>query len=157
MEFDQAGYGRDKGIPSILLAASGLNSVFAIVGYGTVFSILFASDTAAWVPAVLGFVEVFGFGVLGGVIVACLVLVGWSACGVQKRFALLVLGATAVIQLGKKIGMSGGGALAALSMAAFASHRLRVWGRETDAKEVATLFGVIWTAVGQVRSPPSPP
>ena len=51
MEFEEAGYGADKGIPSILLAASGLNSVAAIVGYGTVFSILFSSGEHLSLPS----------------------------------------------------------------------------------------------------------
>ena len=73
---------------------------------GTVFSLTFSSGLPAWAPALLGLLEIFGFGfALGG-------LLGW---GVSKlwpygpplqRFALLLCGEIVLIMLGKKVNMS---------------------------------------------------
>ena len=62
IEFDAAGYGRAKGIPTILLAASGLNSVAAVVGFGMIFSVVveLGDGVPAWGTLLLGLAEVFG-------------------------------------------------------------------------------------------------
>ncbi|KAL1519899.1 hypothetical protein AB1Y20_023388 [Prymnesium parvum] len=133
MEFEEAGYGSDKGIPSILLAASGLNSVAAIVGYGTVFSILFANGLPAWAPALLGLVEIFGLGVGFGIAVGSMLLLIWPVTTPVKRFLLLLVTSIFLIQLGKKVGMSGGGALCTLLTAAWMAYKLRASGDEPQA------------------------
>ena len=53
-------------------------------------------------------------------------------------------------QLGKKVGMSGGGALAALSMATCVSHRLRRTARDVDRIQTSALFAIVWSSAGQV-------
>lgn len=68
LDFHLKGYGTKKGIPTVLLAASGLNSVFAIIGYGVVFGLVF-SARPIWQVVVLGFTEVFVMGIAVGYLI----------------------------------------------------------------------------------------
>jgi NhaP-type Na+/H+ or K+/H+ antiporter len=80
LKFQEEGQGSDKGIPSILLAASSLNSVFAICCFGIVMGFNFTgSGTPVWETILRGVLDV-----IGGVAIGA--LSGWLVYKLTQRF-----------------------------------------------------------------------
>ena len=61
----------------------------------------------AWAPALLGVVEIFGLGILFGIMVGAFLLQLWPVATPVKRYFLLLVTSVFLIQFGKKLGMSG--------------------------------------------------
>jgi NhaP-type Na+/H+ or K+/H+ antiporter len=112
LDFILKGYGKTRGIPSILLAASGFNGVVSITFFGIMMNFVFSTDEPTWLVCVLGGVQIVG-GLLAGYLAGRGLAATWRwAPGEGARFGLMLLQACLGIFLGKKLKMSGGGTLA---------------------------------------------
>jgi len=147
LKFQEEGKGADKGIPSILLAASSLNSVFAICMYGVFKGLNFSgSGTPVWETAVRGVAEVVGGCLLG-------VLCGALVCKTSAKFApsiqfMLTFALGCGCIFGPKISpvnMGGGGALAALLMGLTIAN---MWEKH-QFEGMQAMFSMVWSSVGQ--------
>eukprot|EP00658_Telonema_sp_P-2_P009585 TRINITY_DN13575_c0_g1_i9.p1 TRINITY_DN13575_c0_g1~~TRINITY_DN13575_c0_g1_i9.p1 ORF type:complete len:529 (+),score=151.76 TRINITY_DN13575_c0_g1_i9:162-1748(+) len=147
LKFQEEGKGSNKGIPSILLAASSLNSVFAICMYGVFQGLNFSgSGTPVWETAVRGIAEVVG-GVLVGILSGLIITLTAGKFVPSLQFALTASFGAACI-FGPKLDpvkMGGGGALAALIMGLTIANR---WSK-TQYEGMQAMFSVLWSSVGQ--------
>jgi NhaP-type Na+/H+ or K+/H+ antiporter len=145
LDFQLQGLGTKKGIPSLLLAGGANNSVVAIVGYGIVFSFVFASDRPIWMIGLLGLVEIFGGAGVGALLGKGIARVWNGTDSESTRFGMVLAAGVLLIFGSKKIDMGGGGALAVLTMGMTLTHHL---GKE-GVKPVNQLFNLLWANGGQ--------
>ena len=146
LDFILGGYGKAKGIPTILLAASGFNGVMSITAFGIMMSFVFATGQATWLTCALGATQIVG-GLMLGYVVGYIVALTWEwAPGNSDywRFSLLLLHSFIGIFVGKLLGMSGGGTLAVV----FAGIVMKAY-LETKMVAVEKIFAVFWASAGQ--------
>lgn len=141
----ERGYGLDKGIPTLVIAASSVDDVLAITGFGVVLGITFSSGDLAWnlfkgpLEAIVGVV----FGIVGGVIL-------WYIPQKQSKHRLLFR-ATLLVGIGllaifgsKKIEWSGVGPLGCLTVAFVAALGWRKERSDEDKDPVEEVMSVLW-------------
>ncbi|KAL8610192.1 hypothetical protein ACOMHN_005965 [Nucella lapillus] len=139
------GYGLDKGIPTLIVAAVSLDAVLAITGFGVCLSIAFAKGDLAWIVVKGPLEPLVGIilGTLGGVFL-------WyipqrsSKTLTLFRSAMLLGGGLISIFGSKYVDWPGVGPLACLAVAFVAGQRWRKEvppGTKTPVEEV---MGVVW-------------
>jgi NhaP-type Na+/H+ or K+/H+ antiporter len=152
LDFQLQGYGTDKGIPTILLAASGFNSVFAICAYGVVKSFIFSSGQPPWLTIILAVVMVGG-GILLGIVFGKLVVGIWDApgagalsrTGLTVTLALLcIFGTTAKVL--KVVDVSGGGVLAVVVLGMYIANTKK---GDAGVQQITGILAFAWAQVGQ--------
>ncbi|KAJ8008597.1 hypothetical protein DPEC_G00106540 [Dallia pectoralis] len=134
------GYGVEKGIPTLLMAAGSFDDILAITGFGTCLGVAFATGST-WMNILKGVLVVIGGSVAG-------LLLGLFICFfpsldqedmVLRRSAML-LGLAMFAVFGSHVaGFAGAGGLCTLCMAFLASLG---WG--TDKAPVAAVVGRFW-------------
>lgn len=139
LELQSRGFGVAKGIPTMILAAASFDDVLAITGFGLSVSLLFTgadelSFAAVLLRAPLELAFGLGLGLAAGLFCG---LAGRAAVGV--RFLMLSVSGLAAVFGGWLIGFTGGGSLAAITVAAVAANR---WAGDTAP--VARQFGRVW-------------
>ncbi|KAK3763456.1 hypothetical protein RRG08_053310 [Elysia crispata] len=142
----EKGYGLNKGIPTLVIAAVSLDAVLAITGFGVMLSVCFSQGDLAWI-------------VCKGPLEALVGIAFGSTFGVslwyfpQKssknlslfRSVLLIGGGLLTIFGSKAINWSGSGPLACLSLAFVAAYRWKDEYRGTGKKmPVEDVTGVLW-------------
>ncbi|XP_059167523.1 sodium/hydrogen exchanger 9B2-like [Physella acuta] len=126
LSLSQRGYGLDKGIPTLILAACSLDSVLAITGFGVLLGVNFSKGDVVW-NSLKGPVEVIA-GVCYGCVVGVLL---WyipqrsSQSRVFFRSAMLVSAGLVAIFGSKAIDWSGSGPIGCLAVAFVAGYRWR--------------------------------
>ena len=159
----EAGYGTDKGIPTLVIAAASVDDVLAISGFTILLGITFKPDQNIYSAIFQGPKEaVIGllFGIAWGILV--IGLPGKDDAKMGKfRFVLLSLGGLLAYFGSKAVELDGSGALAVLVMAFVAGIGWRKMGWTDDNIVNSTLadfwmifqpilFGLIGTEI-QVR------
>nr|Q8C0X2.1 RecName: Full=Sodium/hydrogen exchanger 9B1; AltName: Full=Na(+)/H(+) exchanger-like domain-containing protein 1; Short=NHE domain-containing protein 1; AltName: Full=Sodium/hydrogen exchanger-like domain-containing protein 1; AltName: Full=Solute carrier family 9 subfamily B member 1; AltName: Full=Testis specific sodium-hydrogen exchanger; Short=MtsNHE [Mus musculus]ACF60498.1 testis-specific Na+/H+ Exchanger [Mus musculus]BAC26494.1 unnamed protein product [Mus musculus] len=149
------GYGVEKGIPTLLVAASSMDDIVAITGFNTFLSIVFSSGSV--ISNILSSLRDVLIGVLVGIVMG--VFVQYFPSGDQERLtqrrAFLVLSMCISAVLGcQHIGLHGSGGLVTLVLSFMAAKR---WAEEKVGiqKIVANtwnvfqplLFGLVGTEV----------
>ncbi|KNC53383.1 uncharacterized protein AMSG_08888 [Thecamonas trahens ATCC 50062] len=143
LKLQRAGYGVDAGIPTMILAAAGLDDVMAISGFGAFLGIAFASGSLL-LNILRGPFELVG-GLVLGTILGVLAIplasapLGWRTIGV----ALGGLGATLG---GRHFEVTGTGALGTM---VFGFVVRQAWGAEATAP-VANIFRLAWTFAAEI-------
>ncbi|KAJ8416581.1 hypothetical protein AAFF_G00358690 [Aldrovandia affinis] len=134
------GYGVEKGIPTLLMAAGSFDDVLAITGFATCLGMAFATGST-WFNLGKGILEVVG-GMAAGVVLGIFVRFFPSKDQenlVMKRSGLL-LGLSVFAVFGSRVaGFSGAGGLCTLVMAFLAGL---AWGG--SKAPVAAVVGVSW-------------
>jgi hypothetical protein len=146
LDFILKGYGAERGVPTVLLAAGGLNGILSITLFGIVESFVFATGEAIWLTCVLGVVEIAG-GLVLGIGAGYAVYLTWNWAPGQSdnwRFLLVLILAGVGIFLGKYLKMGGGGTLATITMGVVMKVQLQEVMVPLEA-----LFKEAWNAVGQ--------
>ncbi|KAG7156541.1 sodium/hydrogen exchanger 9B2-like [Homarus americanus] len=140
----EKGYGVEKGIPTLVIAASTIDDVLAISGFGILLGITFA-EGELWVVILKGPFEVL-VGLLFGLIfgVLCWVLPNRKEQEAQvMRFAIILSAGLLSVFGSQMVELGGAGALGCLVMAFVAGFGWRRQGM-TDENYVDHLLGYVW-------------
>lgn len=145
LTLQERGYGVDKGIPTLVIAAASIDDVLAISGFGVMLGIAFSADSLVW-QIVQGPIEVAMGLLYGGIIGA----ISWvlpyrkeADLGMQRFLFLFAAGLVAIFG-SKKIHFSGAGALGCLALAFVAGVGWRKQGLTGEAGHVAGYFASMW-------------
>jgi hypothetical protein len=147
LEFILQGYGSKSGVPTVLLAAGGINGIMSITLFGICEGFVFATAEPVWLTCVLGVVEIVG-GLVLGILMGAIVTYTWDWAPQpkdQSRFMLVLVYACIGIFFGKYLKMGGGGTLATITMGVVMKHCLH-----TKMRALEGLFKEAWNNVGQV-------
>ncbi|XP_049887743.1 sodium/hydrogen exchanger 9B2-like isoform X2 [Pectinophora gossypiella] len=141
----EKGYGVSKGIPTLVLAVSGVDDAASVAVFGIVSSFMFGSSSLT-MNIVQGPLSVFGgiaFGVLCGYLVR-FVPERNDAFLVPLRVLLLLAGGLMSVLGSEEVGWGGAGPLAVIAFAFVACKNWTEQGWELDDNPVATAFEVFW-------------
>ncbi|CAL4147907.1 unnamed protein product [Meganyctiphanes norvegica] len=145
LTLSERGYGIDKGIPTLVIAAASIDDVLAISGFGVMLGIAFSADSLVW-QIVQGPIEVAMGLLYGGVIGA----ISWvlpyrkEADLSKQRFLFLFAAGLVAVFGSKKIHFSGAGALGCLAIAFVAGVGWRKQGLTGEAAQVPVYFATMW-------------
>ncbi|XP_047042266.1 sodium/hydrogen exchanger 9B2-like isoform X1 [Helicoverpa zea] len=139
------GYGVSKGIPTLVLAVSGVDDAASVAVFGTIVSIMF-SNASLTMNIIQGPLSVVGGIVLG---VLCGYLVKFvpernDAFLVPLRVLMLLMGGLMMVMGSEEIGWAGAGPLAVIAFAFVACKNWTEMGWELEDNPVATAFEVFW-------------
>ncbi|XP_060951675.1 sodium/hydrogen exchanger 9B2 [Limanda limanda] len=134
------GYGVEKGIPTLLMAAGSFDDILAITGFSTCLGIAFSTGST-WMNILKGLLEVVG-GVIAGLILGL-----FLCCFPSKdqedlvlRRTLMLLGLSIFsVFFSHVVGFAGAGGLCTLVLAFLAAL-----GWKTDKAPVAAMVGQAW-------------
>ncbi|XP_051271813.1 sodium/hydrogen exchanger 9B2 isoform X2 [Dicentrarchus labrax] len=134
------GYGVEKGIPTLLMAAGSFDDILAITGFSTCLGIAFSTGST-WMNILKGLLEVVG-GVIAGLILGlflyCFPSKDQEDLVLRRTFMLLGLSVFSVF-FSHVIGFAGAGGLCTLVLAFLAAL-----GWKTDKAPVAAMVGQSW-------------
>nr|KAG5713906.1 hypothetical protein BaRGS_024533 [Batillaria attramentaria] len=145
LSLSERGYGVDKGVPTLVIAAASIDDVLAITGFGVTLGIASSTGNLVWnifkgpVEALLGVI----FGIVGGIVL-------WYIPQKKSkhllffRCTMLLSGGLLVIFGSRKVDWDGIGPLGCLTLAFVAAIR---WRKETDHNcmaAIADVVGVLW-------------
>ncbi|XP_068621556.1 sodium/hydrogen exchanger 9B2-like isoform X2 [Battus philenor] len=139
------GYGVSKGIPTLVLAVSGVDDAASVAVFGIVSSIMFASSSIT-MNIVQGPMSVIGgiaFGVICGYLVKYIPERN-DAFLVPLRVILLLAGGLMSVLGSEEIGWGGAGPLAVIAFAFVACKNWAEQGWELEDNPVATAFEIFW-------------
>ncbi|CAL8241330.1 unnamed protein product [Merluccius merluccius] len=134
------GYGVDKGIPTLLMAAGSFDDILAITGFSTCLGMAFSTGST-WMNLLKGVLEVVG-GVVAGLILGA--FISWFPSNDQEdvvvRRGTMLLGLSIFsVFFSHVVGFAGAGGLSTLVLAFLAAL---AW--KTDKAPVAVLVGRSW-------------
>lgn len=141
----EKGYGVSKGIPTLVLAVSGVDDAASVAVFGIVSSIMFSSVSVT-MNIIQGPLSVVG-GILLGVV--CGYLVKFlpernDAFVVPLRVLLVLTGGLMMVLGSEEIGWGGAGPLAVIAFAFIAGKNWSEQGWELEDNPVATAFEIFW-------------
>ncbi|KAM6960303.1 sodium/hydrogen exchanger 9B2 [Tautogolabrus adspersus] len=134
------GYGVEKGIPTLLMAAGSFDDILAITGFSTCLGIAFSTG-ATWMNILKGLLEVVG-GVIAGLILGVFLCVFPSKDqeDLVLRRTLILLGLSIFsVFFSHVVGFAGAGGLCTLVLAFLAAL-----GWKSDKAPVAAMVGRSW-------------
>ncbi|XP_065808351.1 sodium/hydrogen exchanger 9B2-like [Labrus bergylta] len=134
------GYGVEKGIPTLLMAAGSFDDILAITGFSTCLGIAFSTG-ATWMNILKGLLEVVG-GVMAGLILGLFLCLFPSSDqeDLVLRRTLVLLGLSIFsVFFSHVVGFAGAGGLCTLVLAFLAAL-----GWKSDKAPVAAMVGRSW-------------
>ncbi|KAF1381042.1 hypothetical protein PFLUV_G00170310 [Perca fluviatilis] len=134
------GFGVEKGIPTLLMAAGSFDDILAITGFSTCLGIAFSTG-AMWMNILKGLLEVVG-GVVAGLILGLFLccVPGKDQEDLVLKRTLMLLGLSIFsVFFSHVIGFAGAGGLSTLVLAFLAAL-----GWKTDKAPVAAMVGQSW-------------
>ncbi|XP_034413320.1 sodium/hydrogen exchanger 9B2 [Cyclopterus lumpus] len=134
------GYGVEKGIPTLLMAAGSFDDILAITGFSTCLGIAFSTGST-WMNILKGLLEVVGGVVAGlilGLFLCCFPSNDQEDLVLRRTLLLLGLSIFSVF-FSHVIGFAGAGGLSTLVLAFLAAL-----GWKTDKAPVAAMVGLSW-------------
>ncbi|XP_018012556.2 sodium/hydrogen exchanger 9B2 [Hyalella azteca] len=136
LQLSQQGYGVDKGIPTLVIAAASIDDVIAISGFGVMLGMTFSEGSLTWqiLHGPLEVVMGLSYGAVMGFICWILPNKQQQSCSLLQFGMLLTAGLFALFG-SRKIEFGGAGALAVLSMAFIAGVGFRRQG-EADGDKI---------------------
>ncbi|CAK1603264.1 unnamed protein product [Parnassius mnemosyne] len=139
------GYGVSKGIPTLVLAVSGIDDAASVAVFGIVSSIMFASSslTMNLIQGPLSAIGGIAFGVFCGYLVKYIPERN-DAFLVPLRVLLLLTGGLMSVLGSEEIGWGGAGPLAVIAFAFVACKNWSEQGWELEDNPVATAFEIFW-------------
>uniref|UniRef100_A0A1E1WMY9 Cation/H+ exchanger transmembrane domain-containing protein n=1 Tax=Pectinophora gossypiella TaxID=13191 RepID=A0A1E1WMY9_PECGO len=145
MRLRKKGYGVSKGIPTLVLAVSGIDDAASVAAFGIVFSIMFssASLTMTIIQGPLSISVGIVFGVVLGYFVK-FVPERNDAFLVPLRVLFLLFGGIVSMLGFEEIGWGGAGPLAVITFAFIACKNWSDLGWEHEDNPVVTCFEILW-------------
>ncbi|XP_018537713.1 sodium/hydrogen exchanger 9B2 [Lates calcarifer] len=134
------GYGVEKGIPTLLMAAGSFDDILAITGFSTCLGIAFSTGST-WMNILKGLLEVVGgviAGLILGLLLCCIPSKDQEDLVLRRTLMLLGLSIFSVF-FSHVIGFAGAGGLCTLVLAFLAAL-----GWKTDKAPVAAMVGRSW-------------
>ncbi|KAM3857458.1 sodium/hydrogen exchanger 9B2 [Diretmus argenteus] len=134
------GYGVEKGIPTLLMAAGSFDDILAITGFSTCLGVAFSTGST-WMNLLKGLLEVVGGMVAGlilGVFICCFPSKDQEDLVLRRTAMLLGLSVFSVF-FSHVVGFAGAGGLCTLVLAF-----LSALGWKTDKAPVAAMVGRSW-------------
>ncbi|XP_014288885.1 sodium/hydrogen exchanger 9B1 isoform X2 [Halyomorpha halys] len=147
LSLKEKGYGEDKGIATLVIAAASIDDILSISVFGVIMSAIFRPDSSLTWSILQGPLELIG-GLAGGCVwgLICGYLGIYDAEWDQS--SLLLLGGFAVVVGSHEFGFPGAGPLAAITSAFVANYIWTKHGTVSPEKNrVAENFSKIWTIV----------
>ncbi|XP_052079843.1 sodium/hydrogen exchanger 9B2-like [Mytilus californianus] len=138
-------YGVAKGIPTMLLAAGGLDNVLCVTGFSVFMGIIFSEGDLA-VTIVKGPLGVF-VGIVYGFVAGVFLWYIPSKDSANKVFyrSLLLFGFGMIAIFGSsEIGLSGAGPLGCLTTATVAGYKWRLRRKPGEQDEVSGVMALVW-------------
>ncbi|XP_070185808.1 sodium/hydrogen exchanger 9B2-like isoform X2 [Littorina saxatilis] len=145
LSLSERGYGLDKGVPTLVIAAASLDDVLAITGFGVLLGITFSKGDLAW-NLFKGPLEAI-VGVTVGIVLGVIL---WYFPQKKSKHQVLfrsamVVGAGMLSLFGsKRVGWSGAGPLAVLTLAFVAAYRWRQEMPKGQKNPMEDIVGVLW-------------
>ncbi|KAL8579402.1 hypothetical protein ACOMHN_026767 [Nucella lapillus] len=145
LSLSERGYGLNKGVPTLVIAAASIDDVLAITGFGVLIGIAFSTGDLTW-NIIKGPLEAI-VGILIGIAIGILL---WylpqknSTNVIMFRSVLLVGFALLSIFGSKRVEWSGSGPLAALTLAFVAALRWRKEFVEGEMNPVQSVMAGLW-------------
>ncbi|KAM3959027.1 sodium/hydrogen exchanger 9B2 [Aphomia sociella] len=139
------GYGVSKGIPTLVLAVSGIDDAASVAVFGIVTGIMFSASSITMniVQAPLSVIGGILFGVVCGYLVKYIPERN-DAFLVPLRVLLLLAGGVVSVLGSEEIGWGGAGPLAVIAFAFVACKNWSEQGWEIEDNPVATAFEIFW-------------
>ncbi|XP_073941623.1 sodium/hydrogen exchanger 9B1-like isoform X2 [Choristoneura fumiferana] len=139
------GYGVSKGIPTLVLAVSGVDDAASVAVFGIVSSIMFSSSSMTMniIQGPLSITVGILFGAFCGYLVK-VVPERNDAFLVPLRVLMLLFGGLVSVFGSEEIGWGGAGPLAVIAFGFFACKNWSEQGWELDDNPVATAFEIFW-------------
>ncbi|XP_063445176.1 sodium/hydrogen exchanger 9B2-like isoform X2 [Mytilus trossulus] len=144
LNLSDRGYGINKGIPTLVIAAASIDDVLAITGFGVVLGMAFSTGDIA-VSIIKGPAEALlgvAYGVIGGIVL-------WYIPAKGENFifyrGMTLLGAGLLATFGSAaIELSGAGPLGVLTIAFVAAFRWRKEKKENDQDPIKDIVAILW-------------
>ncbi|XP_050584748.1 uncharacterized protein LOC126919489 isoform X2 [Bombus affinis] len=139
------GYGVAKGIPTLIIAVSGIDDAASVAIHGIIKSIMFSHD-ALWYQILQGPIAILGglgFGVLWGWLAKYVPEKG-DPFMVPMRVLMLLGGGLLAVFGSEAIELGGAGPLAVVAAAFVSCYFWQTQGWEVDDNPVATAFEIFW-------------
>ncbi|GAB1862913.1 Mitochondrial sodium/hydrogen exchanger NHA2 [Camponotus japonicus] len=139
------GYGVAKGIPTLIIAISGIDDAASVAVYGIIKSIMFSHD-ALWYQILQGPIAVIGglgFGIMWGWLAKYVPEKG-DPFMVPLRVLMLLGGGLLAVFGSEAIELGGAGPLAVVAAAFVSCYFWQQQGWEVDDNPVATSFEIFW-------------
>ncbi|XP_029044926.1 sodium/hydrogen exchanger 9B2 isoform X1 [Osmia bicornis bicornis] len=139
------GYGVAKGIPTLIIAISGIDDAASVAIHGIMKSIMFSHD-ALWYQIIQGPISIIGglgFGVLWGWLAKYVPEKG-DPYMVPMRVLMLLGGGLVAVFGSEAIELGGAGPLAVVAAAFVSCYFWQTQGWEVDDNPVATAFEIFW-------------
>lgn len=143
LNLSDRGYGLNKGIPTLVIAAASIDDVIAITGFGVVLGIAFSSGDLA-IAIIKGPLEALlgiAYGVIGGILLWYIPAKGDNFI-FYRGMTLLGLGLMATFG-SSAVSLSGAGPLGCLTIAFVAAYR---WRQEVknDQDPIKDIVAILW-------------
>ncbi|XP_033325284.1 na[+]/H[+] hydrogen antiporter 1 isoform X1 [Megalopta genalis] len=139
------GYGVAKGIPTLIIAVSGIDDAASVAIHGILKSIMFSHE-ALWYQILQGPISIiggFGFGILWGWLAKYVPEKG-DPFMVPLRVLMLLSGGLLAVFGSEAIELGGAGPLAVVVAAFVSCYFWQKQGWEVDENPVATAFEIFW-------------
>ncbi|KAF2354193.1 Cation/H+ exchanger [Trinorchestia longiramus] len=146
LQLSQKGYGVEKGIPTLVIAAASVDDVLAISGFGVLLGMTFSDGSLAW-QIMHGPIEVLmglSYGVGMGLLCWVLPNKHHQDCSLLQ-FAMLFTAGLFALFGSQRIEFGGAGALAVLCMAFIAGVGYRRQGWGDDDNPVGQHCNIAWS------------
>lgn len=139
------GYGVAKGIPTLIIAVSGVDDAVSVAMFGIIFSIMFSSDSLYYQIAQgpISIIGGLGFGAIWGWLCQY-VPEKDDAFAVPLRILMLLGGGLLAVFGSEEIKYDGAGPLGCFTAAFMCSNYWSKQGWEVDENPAATAFQIFW-------------
>jgi len=152
LQLQKDGYGEDKGISTLVIAASSIDDIIAISAFGLLLGMIFTTQSSLGMLLLEGPLEV-ALGVGGGLIWGFLLATfphRNDRLLVGKRVVLLVGGGVGAVLGAKELGFPGAGPLAAITAAFVAASGWKVQGWDPKTNPVSQSLSSCWCVMQPV-------
>lgn len=145
MRIREKGYGVAKGIPTLIIAVSGIDDALSVAIFGIIKSFIVSTDSLSSqiISGPISIVGGIGFGILWGVI-ANYTPERHDPFAVPLRILLLLVGGTIAVFGSELLGYEGAGPLGAVTAAFVCSVYWSNQGWDIEDNPAATAFEIFW-------------
>ncbi|KAL1124010.1 hypothetical protein AAG570_001780, partial [Ranatra chinensis] len=139
------GYGVAKGIPTLIIAVSGIDDASSVAAFGIIHSIMFSSNSLVYeiLLGPLSIIVGIGFGVIWGLL-ARYIPEKEDPFVVPLRILLLLGGGLIAVTGSELIGLGGAGPLGCIAAAFLSVCAWSSQGWDVEDNPVATAFEIFW-------------